>query len=152
MSTEVAIADIEAQFIQWLAVRADGVKWKYQRWLETSDGAVDLDAYCPECASIQRYVERHNKTGFTRISGWDEWYQEDGPQWCARCGVLLYHSLTAYGLGLEIAGGEDTDGMSPEDAAIMHHAMTCGGEYESDRENLWPLIEPHAKRLMEASE
>ena len=140
----------ERRFLDWLAARAAGVEWKYGRWLETHRGGFSEFSYCEECAEIQRHVERHKKTGFSNISGWDDWPASDSPMRCDRCGALLYHSATECMLKAEVQEGLAGDKMLPEDAAILHHAMTCGGEYEGDREKWWPLIEPHARRLMEA--
>jgi len=106
----------------------------------------DGSDFCVDCVQIQYYVNRHKKNGFTDIDGWDEYFPSDSPHWCARCHVLLCHSLTEWGVNQEIDGLEHPGAMSAGDAAIVHNFLDGIGDYQRDKH--WPLIEPHAMRLM----
>ncbi len=143
----------ESDFLAWIAERGTGVRWAYGRWLEDPQGNMDEGSYCPDCAVIQRYVERHNKTRYTRISGWDESQSQDSPTWCERCGVLLHHSPTEYMIEEEWSFWVDPHReLDATDFAILHNLMTCGGLYEMQRDKWWPVLEPHAKRMMQNKE
>lgn len=142
--------ETETRFVEWLETASRGVEWKFMRWLTNRDGEVfetnNGGDFCEDCVIIQRYVNRHKSNGFTDIDGWDEHFPSDSPRWCERCDALLCHSLSEYGVGQEIAVLEDLDSVSPSHAAILYELLSGIGDYQ--REKHWPLIEPHAIRLM----
>lgn len=145
-------SELETEFVAWLAESSKNVRWEYMRWLENSDGDCDENDYCPKCAEIQRYVERHKNTGYTRIIGWNESIEEDSQRRCARCDVLLHISPTEYMIDDEIEYLATCSEMHVEDAAQFHNWLTHNGNYNGfNRHKYWPLIEPHAKRLLEAA-
>lgn len=149
--TYVPPTELETQFVAHLAEMSKDVQWEYERWLETPSGECSDDSYCQKCAEIQRWINRHQKNQFTRISGWDDsTAAADSPKWCERCGVLLWHALTDYGWEeeLECWRTGHVFPVSASDAAIMHNALTCGGAYEGDRAKWWPLLEPIARQIL----
>lgn len=142
-------SETEQSFVAWLRVRSAGVETKYMRWLVDPDGDEwegGGSNLCLPCAQIQRFKNRHDKNGYTWISGWDEYVTEDCPQWCVRCGSLLCVSLSRYGVEQEIDGMSQPGPLSPTDAAIYLEFLDGIGDY--NRKIHWPLIEPHAIRLM----
>lgn len=150
ITARVLASDMEYEFVAWLLDRSRDVRWAYGRWLETYTGDCGDDDYCTECVIVQRYVERHQKTGYTRISGWNELQSQDGPRWCGRCDVLLYHSPTEHMIEEEMGSWADPHHEpSVTDCAILYNLMTCGGLYQMDRSKWWPLLEPHVERLMQ---
>jgi len=152
MSTYVYIppTETETRFVEWLAKLSRGVEWKYMRWLLDNDGGLfetnNGGDFCYDCVEIQKFVNRHERNGFTQIDGWNESFPSDSPRWCERCGILLCHSLTEYGISEEIGGLSEPGRMLPGDAAIIHNFLDGIGDYQRDKH--WPLIEPHAIRLM----
>lgn len=139
----------EKLFVAWLERKSAGIEWCSLCWLETADGDCDDPEYCPECVEIQRRVEKHNKTGFTRICYGSDSEETDSPKRCERCGCLLYHSPTEYYLEEEIGVMEKPGPVCPSDAAIWHNMLTMNGCYgPCNRAEWWPKIEPHAKRMM----
>jgi heterodisulfide reductase subunit C len=148
----VPATSLELRFIGWLLERSKDVKWAYERWLETPSGECYEGVYCTACAGIQRYVERHNRTGFTRVGGWDDDESSDQPYHCERCDTLLHHCPTEHMIEEETEWLSRAESLSDDDAAILHNLMTCGGEYEYDRGKWWLLVEPHVVRLVEAAD
>lgn len=142
-------AALELAFVAWLETQSASVEWRYERCLFDNNRDYDDRDFCATCVEVQRYVERHKKTGLTRIDGWDEAHESDSPKWCERCGVLLWHSLTEDGANNEIKGWLDNldADVSAQDAAIMHNFLDGNGEYSGyTRAKWWPIIEPIARR------
>lgn len=145
-------SELEEEFVAWLAELSKGVRWEYMRTLFDNEKNYMDEDYCPKCVEIQRYVEKHNKTGYTNIDGWDESQEADAERRCARCDVLLHISPTEYMIGDEIEYLSTCDEISEDFAAQMHNWLTHNGNYSGfNRHKFWPLIEPHAKRLLEAA-
>lgn len=151
MQTDVYVyvppSETESRFVEWLRVKAAGVKEEFGRWLETPEGECSDDEWCTDCVKIQRYIERHKRTRFTSISGWNDHPESDSPRRCARCGVLLCHSLTRYGIESEIEGLRMEGPLYPGDAAIVLNFLDGIGDYRRAKD--WPVIEPHAIRFMQ---
>lgn len=143
----------ETWLVEALGAIADTSTWKYERWLYDAARGEDHEGmYCVDCVVIQRYVERHNKTGCTSIDGWNEWVESDGYRFCDRCGCVLWHSLTGYGVEneMEYLATEGDPLGSVVDVTLTHHMLTCGGEYEFNRKNWWPVLEPLCDKLIAA--
>jgi len=140
-------SELEIAFKEWLGPKQADVKEEFMRWLENPDGGCLAEDWCVRCVEIQRYREKHKKSRYTRINGWNEHFESDSPRWCSQCGVLLCFSLTEYGVDMEIseilATAKD---LHAEEAFILFELLDGMGNYI--REKHWPMMEPHAKRLM----
>lgn|GEM_PF-6368985 len=140
------MSDLQQRFHDYCRARAANVVSKYSRWLETHDGFDCQQDYCVDCVEIQRYVERHNKTGFTKIRGWDDRTEVDSVMHCDRCGVRLKCSLTDCGMEQEIEYLLQDDHLTDEDCYTISDFLDGFGCYDDGK--YWPLIAPHAERLM----
>lgn len=140
---------LEIDFVQFLAELSDGVNVRYRRWFETPSGEIDDNDYCTECAVIERWKRKHEKSRYTRISGWDEAETADSRSYCERCGCMLELSPTAECIASDIQFVSEADELGPETAADLRNWLTGMGDYR--REIHWPMIKPHAERLMIAA-
>lgn len=143
-------SDLEKQFLVWLKKRSEKIVWKYLRRLEDSDSGHYLEGdYCTNCVILQADTEIVRKNRSLVVDGWDESHESDSASSCDRCGCLLHHSLTRYGVEEELANLAEARELSPYDAAILHNLLDGIGDYR--REEDWTSIEPHAIRLMGSS-
>jgi hypothetical protein len=107
---------------------------KYGRWLETKKIRNSLDGdWCVDC--IDKAAKKHNAD----IDGWNDYPEQDSPRWCEACGALLTHSLTEYGVELEldICNTGDTEKearermpVSGESATILHNLADGIGDLQ----------------------
>lgn len=109
-----------------------GIRWEYERCLRDDDGNYDESDFCPECADKiigtkswkDRFGQTHKTFNATMIDGWDESHESDTVKWCERCGVLLHHSLTQYGVERELlleGGAEPCCPVRGQDASILQN-------------------------------
>lgn len=69
---------------------------KFSRWIELPDGSEPDGDWCVDCV---RGVARKQKA---RVCGWNDCHESDHAPSCEKCGHLLYHSLTRYGIETEL--------------------------------------------------
>lgn len=74
---------------------ARGVEMKYGRWLRKANKDID-DDWCVDC--VEKAAKKHK----AEIDGWDDYPESDSTRWCEKCGSLLTHSLTKYGVEREL--------------------------------------------------
>lgn len=140
--------EIELKFLKFCRDKSAEIKWEYEAWLETHYGDCSDDSYCFQCANKQKYVERNKKTGFTSVCRFVESPESDHVKVCARCGCMLHHSLTRYGIENEIEFLSQQSVLDAYTAAIWCNLLDGIGDYKRSKD--WPLIEKHAIRLMAA--
>ena len=142
----------ENEFWEWVKTLSKDVPRADACYLEPHDNKRDGcdDRYFrPKCVEIQRWVEKHNKTGLTRARSPLESHDSDSTIWCDRCGMLLYSSPTEYCIEVEADEGwpsMDTLAQGSECAAILFDMYDCGGSYQCDHDKFWAMLEPHARR------
>lgn len=139
------------RLLQYCLERSSGVESKYMRWLVSDAGKCSEGFYCVDCVKIQRYVERHRKSGLTDIDGWDESFYEDSQRFCERCGVVLECSLTKHGIDEEVRHlTEDATSLHDTDCWTIARFLDGYGDWRDEEHG--PLLAPHVERLISGSE
>lgn len=141
------------EFREHCETLSKNVPSSYMRWLENDEGDELYELYCVDCVVKESYRQRNLKRrtkgkdgGFTRVSGWDDSFEDDSQRFCERCGIILECSLFGYAIAEEIAHLVECDKLEPDVAWTI--ARFLGGFGCFDETEHWPQIEPHAARLM----
>ncbi len=82
---------------------------KYGRWLEDRKTGYTIEGdWCVDC------IKKAAKKEKGEIDGWDDYPESDSVRWCDSCGALIAHSLTQYGVNVEL--GLDESGWTEAEA------------------------------------
>lgn len=137
---------LEIDFIAWLRELSADVTARYSRHFENEDGQSESEDYCVECVDAVQEERLASGNEFSIIDGWDDAHEQDSAPHCEKCGCLLEFSPTQYCIDNEIEWLEQALDISADDAEIFLRVMQ-----NFHRETEWPMIAPHAERLMRAA-
>lgn len=143
---------LEVDFVKWLAELSADVPIRYGRWFETEDGDANGGDYCVECVDaemVAREDPSHEMHEYRFVAGWNDAQETDASPYCDGCGCLLQHSPTEYCIEEEIEFLGELSQLSEDEAARFHNWLSGMGNYQRDKH--WPMIKPHAERLMNAA-
>jgi hypothetical protein len=134
---------LEIDFKRWLRELASGVTVRYGRRFEANDGSCDDSDYCVDCVQKERWKRKHKKSEYIKIDGWDEAHETDSTPSCERCGCMIEFSPTNYFIREELKWLSEATEIDQWSAEILCRVLD-----NYDRKTQWPLVAPHAERLM----
>jgi hypothetical protein len=137
---------LEIDFIEWLRELSADVQARYSRHFENEDGQSEEADYCVECVDAVQEERLASGNEFSIIDGWNDAHEQDSAPHCEKCGCLLEFSPTQYCIDNEIEWLEQALDISADDSEIFLRVMQ-----NFHRETEWPMIAPHAERLMRAA-